>query len=99
MKPLDTYVYFQYDNQNHCVLCDKDVYFKIGCGYKSCLLKVRTKTVMPCSLQSIAAAHSKRLATTHWTENLSSLSLPANTKAKTQPVKKHAGCGQLQLSN
>lgn len=41
-----------------------------------------TKTVMPCSLQSIAAAHSKRLTTTQWTENLSSLSLPRNTKPK-----------------
>lgn len=35
---------------------------------------------MPCSLHSIAAAHSERLTTTHWTENLSSLSLPENTK-------------------
>lgn len=43
---------------------------------------LHTKTVMPCSLQSIAAAHSKRLTTTHWRENLSSLSLPENTKPR-----------------
>lgn len=47
--------------------------------------RLHTKTVMPCSLQSIAAAHSKRLTTTHWTENLSFLALPEN-KAKTKPV-------------
>lgn len=44
--------------------------------------RLHTKTVMPCSLQSIAAAHSKRLTTTHRTENLSSPSLPENTKAR-----------------
>lgn len=42
---------------------------------------------MPCSLQSIAAAHSERLTATHWTENLSSPPLPENTETRTEPVK------------
>lgn len=41
---------------------------------------------MPCSLHSIAAAHSKRLTATHWTENLSSLSLPGNTESETKAL-------------
>lgn len=49
--------------------------------YKCMDVHIDTKTVIPCSLQSIAAAQSRRLTTIHDTENFSVLS-PAKSEQK-----------------